>query len=215
MADESSPADRSDEAAASPPPPAVPPAAPPANYWVVPERPALQPAPGYEYVGFWRRAVAMFIDSIVLTIVAYAILIPLMLHALSASDLAAFSSARSYTIDPVTGMAVPSPALMAAMTRMMSQLFLGFGLVLLLEAAYFVILWWLRGASLGQMALGVEVRQETDGRRIGFWRSCLRFVGFLISGWALLLGFIWVAFDGRKQGWHDKIAGTLVVRRIR
>jgi hypothetical protein len=38
-------------------------------------------------------------------------------------------------------------------------------------------------------------------------------VGYLISGPLFCLGFLWIAFDGRKQGWHDKIAATLVIRR--
>jgi uncharacterized RDD family membrane protein YckC len=44
-------------------------------------------------------------------------------------------------------------------------------------------------------------------------RSFLRYVGYWVVWITLFIGFIWVAFDGRKQGWHDKIAGTLVVRR--
>jgi hypothetical protein len=40
----------------------------------------------------------------------------------------------------------------------------------------------------------------------------LRCVGYLISGPVLCLGFLWIAFDGKKQGWHDKIAATLVIR---
>jgi uncharacterized RDD family membrane protein YckC len=42
--------------------------------------------------------------------------------------------------------------------------------------------------------------------------ALLRYVGLVISFAVILLGVIWVAFDGRKQGWHDKIASTLVVR---
>ena len=40
----------------------------------------------------------------------------------------------------------------------------------------------------------------------------LRWVGSLVSGIFLFLGFIWITVDSRKQGWHDKIAATLVVR---
>ncbi|TAL09221.1 MAG: RDD family protein, partial [Chloroflexota bacterium] len=51
-------------------------------------------------------------------------------------------------------------------------------------------------------------------RRIGLGRSLLRYLGYLISWWILGIGFIWVAFDRKKQGWHDKIGGTVVVRRM-
>lgn len=210
MADHTASSSEGDEAVVPQPPP------PPATYWTPPEARNMPvgPAPGYEYVGFWRRAMAALIDGFMLTIVSYAIFIPLVLSAMSAADTSALSSINSYTIDPGTGAAVPSAAAMAVISRLMGQVFRAFGIVILVQAAYFVILWSWRGGSLGQIALGIEVRQESDGRRIGFWRSCLRYLGFLISGWALLIGFIWVAFDGRKQGWHDKIAGTLVVRRV-
>ncbi len=45
-----------------------------------------------------------------------------------------------------------------------------------------------------------------------FGVAFLRWVGSLISGLFLWLGYLWIAIDGRKQGWHDKIAATLVVR---
>jgi uncharacterized RDD family membrane protein YckC len=45
-------------------------------------------------------------------------------------------------------------------------------------------------------------------------RALLRYVGLIISIVVLLLGVIWIAFDSRKQGWHDKIAGTVVVRPV-
>jgi uncharacterized RDD family membrane protein YckC len=198
------------------PPPPVDPAPPlPPLYWGSPEIVvAPRPAPGWEYAGFWRRTVAMLIDGVLLTIVSYAILIPMLLGSLSSADITALQGVNSYTLDPVTGRPIPSPELMSAMGHIMSQLFAGLGIVFLVQAAYFVTLWTIRGASVGQLILGVEIRTEGDGRRIGFWRACLRYIGFLISGWALLIGFIWVAFDARKQGWHDKIAGTLVVRQV-
>jgi uncharacterized RDD family membrane protein YckC len=42
-----------------------------------------------------------------------------------------------------------------------------------------------------------------------------RYVGYIISTIPLCLGFLWVGFDSKKQGWHDKIAGTVVVRNRR
>ena len=41
----------------------------------------------------------------------------------------------------------------------------------------------------------------------------LRWVGAIVSGLVFMLGFVWIAFDGRKQGWHDKIAATLVIHK--
>ena len=62
--------------------------------------------------------------------------------------------------------------------------------------------------------LGLHVVDAATGRNIGFGRAIGRFVGYVISGIALDIGFIWVAFDPQKQGWHDKIASTFVVRKI-
>jgi uncharacterized RDD family membrane protein YckC len=58
------------------------------------------------------------------------------------------------------------------------------------------------------------VRNERDGSRISFARGCLRYLGTLVSIYVLYIGLIWAAFDARKQGWHDKIAGTVAIRRV-
>lgn len=189
-------------------------AAPPPSSWSNPAPVLSGPAPGYAYVGFWRRFVAAIIDGILLTIVSYAIFIPMLLGSFGTADVGLLSGPNAYSIDPVTGLAVASPAAMAVLGRMMGQMLLTFGIVLLIQALYFVVLWTWRGATLGQMALGVEIRNESNGRRISLGRSLLRYLGYLISGWILGIGFIWVAFDRRKQGWHDKIGGTVVVRRM-
>ncbi len=52
----------------------------------------------------------------------------------------------------------------------------------------------------------------TDGRPIGLGAAVLRWVGIVISAAVVLLGLVWVAIDQRKQGWHDKLAGTVVLR---
>jgi uncharacterized RDD family membrane protein YckC len=39
-----------------------------------------------------------------------------------------------------------------------------------------------------------------------------RYLGYFVSAIPLFLGLIWVGIDGRKQGWHDKLAGTVVIR---
>ena len=65
----------------------------------------------------------------------------------------------------------------------------------------------------GRRLLGIRVVNES-GDSISFWRGILReIIGKTVSGIFLYLGFILVAFDREKRGWHDKIAGTYVVRR--
>ena len=65
------------------------------------------------------------------------------------------------------------------------------------------------------MAVGITVIDER-GNVPGLTRALIREVpGKLLSGLALGLGFVWVAWDEKKQGWHDKIAKTYVVRKPR
>jgi len=52
----------------------------------------------------------------------------------------------------------------------------------------------------------------TTGAPIGFGRAALRYVGFVVSILVCYIGLIWAAFDPRKQGWHDKVARTVVIR---
>ncbi len=81
---------------------------------------------------------------------------------------------------------------------------ISFGYYILLTAAF--------GATLGKMALGIRVVDER-GQKAGFFKVLIReTIGKLVSGIVLLLGFIWILFDGKRQGWHDKIAATFVVR---
>ena len=80
-----------------------------------------------------------------------------------------------------------------------------------LPLAYAVLFIGLRGQTIGKMVVGVKVIRE-DGSLPGLGSAALRETfGKLISGVALLLGYIWIGFDSKKQGWHDKIAGTVVV----
>jgi hypothetical protein len=67
------------------------------------------------------------------------------------------------------------------------------------------------GQTPGKMMLGLRVFQAS-GVKMTFGVAFLRWVGSLISGLFLWLGYLWIAVDGRKQGWHDKIAATLVAR---
>jgi uncharacterized RDD family membrane protein YckC len=87
------------------------------------------------------------------------------------------------------------------------------GIDLVLSFLYFTLLWSYMGASLGQRLLGLHVVDATTGQPIGFGKAALRWIGVLISFFICFIGVIWVAFDARKQGWGDKIAGTVVVRR--
>jgi uncharacterized RDD family membrane protein YckC len=79
-----------------------------------------------------------------------------------------------------------------------------------LNALYFVIFWAATGQSPGKMVVGIKI-VRTDGSRVSWTQSILRYIGYIVSALALSLGYAWIAFDSRRQGWHDKMADTVVV----
>jgi uncharacterized RDD family membrane protein YckC len=87
------------------------------------------------------------------------------------------------------------------------------GLSTLLQAVYFTYFWSAagKGQTLGSRALNIRV-VKTDGSYLDYGGAFLRYIGFFVSCVVFLLGVIWAAFDAQKQGWHDKIAGTYVVK---
>jgi uncharacterized RDD family membrane protein YckC len=78
-------------------------------------------------------------------------------------------------------------------------------------ATYGAVLWKLKGSTLGGIICGLKVVRH-DGRPMDWATAIVRAFGCFFSLIFLGLGFIWIAFDSEKQGWHDKIAGTIVVR---
>jgi uncharacterized RDD family membrane protein YckC len=75
---------------------------------------------------------------------------------------------------------------------------------------YAVILWSLNGRTLGMALMGLKV-VAPDGSHISVWRALIRVLMFFISAILFFLGFLWVLGDDRRQGWHDKVAGTFVI----
>ena len=82
---------------------------------------------------------------------------------------------------------------------------------LVISAAYWLGFWVWRGQTPGKMALGIKVIR-TDSSPVKWQCALCRFLGYIVSVVTLFIGFIWIAFDGRKQGVHDKIADTYVVK---
>ncbi|NJD58657.1 MAG: hypothetical protein C3F13_14895 [Anaerolineales bacterium] len=86
----------------------------------------------------------------------------------------------------------------------------GTALMALFVIAYFTFFWTLVGFTPGKALLGLKVVQK-DGKKLSFFRSLVRFFSYWISAIPLFLGFFWVLWDPKRQGWHDKIAGTQVL----
>jgi uncharacterized RDD family membrane protein YckC len=78
-------------------------------------------------------------------------------------------------------------------------------------AAAVIGFWRACGATPGKIALGVKVVDAVTGEPPSLGRLALRFLGYFVSAFPLYLGFLWAAVDRRKQGWHDKIARTVVI----
>lgn len=77
----------------------------------------------------------------------------------------------------------------------------------------FIVLgfWTWRQATPGKMAIKSKIVDAITGGKPTLKQWILRYIGYYVSLIPFGLGYFWVAFDKRKQGWHDKIAGTLVV----
>jgi uncharacterized RDD family membrane protein YckC len=145
------------------------------------------------YAGFWRRLLAILIDEIGI-ILGITILIGVLLMVVYIMFGAKSNSAN---------------AVWAALYALPYILYLPG--------------WWLyctlmessrSQATLGKMALGIVVT-DLKNDRIGFGRANGRFWSKIISTYTLGIGFIMASFTKKKQALHDKIAGTLVVRKLR
>ena len=82
-----------------------------------------------------------------------------------------------------------------------------------LPAVIIITLWRRLQSTPGKLIFRARVVDADTGEPASLGRYILRYVGYILSAIPLGLGFIWVAFDKRKQGWHDKMANTVVVQR--
>jgi len=136
-----------------------------------------------DYGGFWVRVFAYLLDLIVLLIIS----IPLaVVFGVSVVDTSNGAMNFSYSMND------------AASLVLIVAYFVGF------EGSA-------KQATPGKMAMGLVVTNQRGGR-ISYLRALGRFAGKYLSAFILLIGFIMVAFTERKQGLHDMLAQTLVVR---
>ena len=83
--------------------------------------------------------------------------------------------------------------------------------VFLATLAYFAGMWTWKGTTIGGTVLGLKV-VRVDGKPLEFMVALVRGLAAALSIVVLFLGFLWIAWDPEKQGWHDRIAGTVVLR---
>lgn len=148
----------------------------------------------FRFAGFWRRVGAMIIDRIIL----YIIFVMFVMAAAAALTLNLSENQVSDLINDFSETAGLYLAIYIVMTKS-------------IDMVYFTYFHGAGGQTPGKIVFGVRV-VALNGDSISFGTAFLRWVGYIISAIFLLLGFIWVAFDPKKQGWHDKIAGTVVIR---
>lgn len=82
----------------------------------------------------------------------------------------------------------------------------------ILPAIAVIAFWIYKSATPGKMVLKLSIVDAKTGGKPSTGQFIGRYLGYYVSMMPLFLGIIWVGFDKRKQGWHDKLAGTLVIR---
>lgn len=152
-------------------------------------------APQVAYGGFWIRFVAYLIDVILLSI-------PLGFIGGIIGGVAgvAFSKSNSNSAS-TNGFAAATTGILGLYELFAFAVFI----------VYFVY-FWSSGSTIGMRVFKLRVADATTGQPIGIGRAILRFIGFWISCAVCYIGVIWSGFDARKQGWHDKIATTVVLQ---
>lgn len=86
--------------------------------------------------------------------------------------------------------------------------------ILVMLAAYGAVMWKLKGTTIGGIVCNLQV-VRIDGREIEWDTAIVRALSCFLSLVPAGLGFLWIVFDEERQSWHDKIAGTVVVRARR
>ena len=143
----------------------------------------IEQAADLRYAGFWIRVLAALIDSLLIVLVTYPLLIAIYGWAYVDGEHSGF---------------VAGPA--------------DFVLSWIAPAVASILFWIYRQATPGKMAVSARVVDARTGRSLTLGQSLLRYAGYFVALLPVGLGILWVAFDARKQGWHDKLAKTVVVR---
>jgi uncharacterized RDD family membrane protein YckC len=82
----------------------------------------------------------------------------------------------------------------------------------LVGAAYAIYFWTSTGQTPGKKVMKLQVVKADGGAILSPGEAIIRYIGTFISGIALLLGYLWVIWDPKHEAWHDKIAGTKVIK---
>ena len=152
------------------------------------DEPATSRSMSGQYAGFVTRAVAFYVDRLIV-IVVVAVISLFLAFAVQFFRLSELFG----TQDLIRTIAVIVTAVLAGT----------------LDLVYCVGFWMLAGQTPGKRLMGLVV-VKTDGGRVRLGAAILRWAGYWLSG-ILFLGYLWVLVDDRRQSLHDKLAGTIVV----
>ena len=144
-----------------------------------------------DYAGFWWRSGAFIIDGAILWCFNY-----LMTGLWNLATDLPWGGLTEEMIE--TGITAP-------------LWWLRFIVFFVVQVGYFICFWAWRGQTPGKWIMRLKITQF-DGSPVTWGGALLRYCGYIISAVPLFLGFFWVGFDNRRQGFHDKIAETFVVR---
>lgn len=137
-----------------------------------------------EYAGFWVRTGAALIDTVLFIMIAWPLL-----FAIYGSNYLEISG-NSLAIGPAD--------------VIINYIFPFIGAV---------ILWVYKAGTPGKLVLGLRVVDAQSGEHLSMGQAIGRYLAYIPAMLALMMGIFWVAWDSRKQGWHDKLAGTVVIRQ--
>jgi len=160
------------------------------------------------YVGFWARTGAALIDSLLLLMV----ILPVTIYTYGWSSFEFWGDLLGATsVEELIGLlessatAVEDPGVFSGT--------ISFLVSWVLPALAVVVFWIARQATPGKMVFSAVIVDATSGKVPSGGQMIGRYLGYFIALIPLGLGILWVGLDPRKQGWHDKLAGTVVIRK--
>lgn len=137
----------------------------------------------FEYVGFWARVGASLIDTLFMML----ILIPVIFFVFSSINLDNYLYSDSDALGDAN---------------------------IILNLCYFVVIitfWIFKSATPGKMAFKAIIVDAKTGLKPSVLQYIVRCIGYIVSTIPFCLGLLWVGWDSKKQGWHDKMARTVVI----
>jgi uncharacterized RDD family membrane protein YckC len=145
------------------------------------------------YGGFWRRLTAFSIDKFIMTTIGVMMF---------------FVGTVAFGLGISPYDMAEQPDILFALGLKVMVIYQV--ITLFLDMAYFTYFHGTTGQTPGKRLMGLRVVQDT-GESLSLGTAFLRWVGYIVSALPMLMGFIWAGVDRRKQAWHDKIAGTVVI----